>query len=1587
MLSNYIRLILIPILIFSQFPPLTPSLSAPAQPSGWDLIGQAGGPSQGLAVEGDYAYIGVGPRLVVVDISDPTNPQQAGASPALGDFVLGVAVSGNHTYVAAGSAGLQIFDITNPVAPALIGAWQSLGQVEGVTISGDIAYVANGPLGLRVLDVSDPAAPVEIARAFETNYAYDVTIYGRYAYIAAAGAGLLIADISNPAYPMELGIYDTTGYAHAVAVSRGMAYVADQWGGLKVVNVTDPRHPTLASALPTPGWAFDVTLDGGKAYIADAFKGLRLVNIVDPAHPAEMSGLAWPQSNAFNVAAAGNVVFLVDRKNGLRVVNTANSIEPLQVGFLKQVDIALMAVANGNYAYVAAGFKGVRILNISDPARPYEVGAYEFNSYAMKVKVVGSHLFTCTNTGLAEQGVHLVDISDPANPQKISYYSQVGECRGIGVAGNLGYFADAGGLQIIDFSDLANPVLIGSTQEWAGSVDLQGNLAYVAQGPPGWKIYDVSNPAHITVVSAVQDPSSFPVDIKVVGGLAYVAQADGLWIYNVSNPTSPVLLSKYISSGTYSTLDIASHRVYLSKGEFGFEVLDVSDALHPALISKIDTLGFLYTVVRNGEFIYTADGNGGFNIYMSSAASSVTPARVGENPTTAVPTDRSGLALMFQQRSPLGLSQAPAQHFPAPDRPAGNCVVTTTANSGPGSLRACLEYQVSGDTITFSPTVFPPGSPATIFVTEQLPGLDKGNVTLDGSNAGVILDGSGIVSSWACGVLVTSNGNTVRGLQIRNFLSVGIFITGSDNLIGGSRLVGSGPTGQGNVTSANRQAGIALTSKPTDAYSNQRNRVLGNIVGLDVKGEQAVGGQQRGIGIWVAQDNIIGSLTPGENNIVSGQSEMGMELYGDLVSGNKIIGNYVGTDISGTKTIGNANGGIVVWFGSNNTLVQENLVSGSGGNGSINFWDWGSDFNTAIGNKVGTDLTGTQPLPNFSPGITVGQSAYTRVGGTEPGEGNLVYGDVGIRIEGSMSAPDYILGNQVGLNLPASAPAEYGFGIGLYGAQRSMVGGATLAEGNTIFQDQNTGILANSDHQTIIGNRIGVTADGSTPLRRSNMNLWIAGSRNMIQANQAAFASGNGVWIPGQTNTLRRNLIYGSGAMGILLVDGGNANLPAPSFSLDSSGGSGTTCPGCTVELFLDDGNQARAYLDSVAADDSGHFSFPARCPVPYPYMNATVTDLNGNTSEFNAPHVSQPRLVPWDCSSSNPTPALVSVNPTSVKEFGPTTLLNISGAGFIPGSIVRVDAEALTTLYTDASHIAAILPVGQITTTGTVSITVFNAAPGGGASNALPLEILPHLVTDPTDLSVSIVGEPNPVLAGAGVLTYTLNVSNLGPSLATSVMLTDTLPLGVTILALVPSQGSCAGSTQVTCNLGEVNPYLNATVQISVAVDPSTRGALNNLAGLSALEPDPDKNNNTAEQTTTVYALADLALSVSSWPDPVIANNQQLIYTLTVTNNGPSQATGVILIDSLPVSVTLVWIITSQGVCSGMTIVTCNLGNLEPSSQAMISIAVMPRHAGLLINQAKVNADEADSQPNNNLGLSAVNVRAAVYLPLVKKP
>lgn len=124
----------------------------------------------------------------------------------------------------------------------------------------------------------------------------------------------------------------------------------------------------------------------------------------------------------------------------------------------------------------------------------------------------------------------------------------------------------------------------------------------------------------------------------------------------------------------------------------------------------------------------------------------------------------------------------------------------------------------------------------------------------------------------------------------------------------------------------------------------------------------------------------------------------------------------------------------------------------------------------------------------------------------------------------------------------------------------------------------------------------------------------------------------------------------------------------------------------------------------------------------------------------------------------------------------------------------------------------------------------------------------------------------------------------------------------------------------------------------------------------------------------------ADLSLSKTDSPDPVLVENE-VTYTLTVTNQGPDPASAVVLTDNLPQTVSLLSVLSSQGNCTGIGVITCELGMLAPQASATVTVRVATMETGTLFNTANVAAQERDPDTTNNTAVETTEVRGGADL------
>lgn len=585
----------------------------PVPPGTPEVAGQLGGPTRAVAVQDNYVYIGVGPRLVVLDISDPAHPAVVGRSAVLPGIVGDVAVMGSHAYVATGESGLSVINIVDPVAPTEVGFYDGK-NAEDVAVAGDYAYIT-GRQDLRIINVANPAAPTEVGFFDAHGGTYGVAVAGNYAYVATGVKGLRIVDVADPTAPTEVGSFQTLGEARQVAAVGNTAYVNAGNDGLHIVDVSDPDDPKEDSFY-RGARVSGVVVSGDYAYVADWRQGLRIIHIGGRAAPSEI-GFYEADWGTNGVAVVGNYVYVAAGVNGLRIINVADPSAPTEVGFYDTMGYVKSVAVAGNHAYATytTGWtSGLRILDVTDPATAIEVGSYHStdSGFLDRVAAAGDYVYVADG----DHGLRIISVANPSAPTKVGFYEKYpfgGEA--VAVAGDYAYVAEGlNGIHIIDIGEPAAPTgaRFHHTPGEAKGVAVEGNYVYVADGPSGLRIISVADPAAPTEVGFYYTPGDAKA-VAVVGNTAYVAAgSSGLRIVNVSDPSVPFEMGFY---GTMSAdmVAVAGDYAYIVARQV-VRMINISDPTAPTEAGVYVTQDGVTGIAAKGDYVYVAAGDAGLLI-------------------------------------------------------------------------------------------------------------------------------------------------------------------------------------------------------------------------------------------------------------------------------------------------------------------------------------------------------------------------------------------------------------------------------------------------------------------------------------------------------------------------------------------------------------------------------------------------------------------------------------------------------------------------------------------------------------------------------------------------------------------------------------------------------------------------------------------------------------------------------------------------------------------------------------------------------------------------------------------------------------
>ena len=225
-------------------------------------------------------------------------------------------------------------------------------------------------------------------------------------------------------------------------------------------------------------------------------------------------------------------------------------------------------------------------------------------------------------------------------------------------------------------------------------------------------------------------------------------------------------------------------------------------------------------------------------------------------------------------------------------------------------------------------------------------------------------------------------------------------------------------------------------------------------------------------------------------------------------------------------------------------------------------------------------------------------------------------------------------------------------------------------------------------------------------------------------------------------------------------------------------------------------------------------------------------------------------------------------------------------------------------------------------------------------------------------------------------LVTWTLVISNAGPDKATNVFIEDALPEGLILVNYTATKGIYDKGMWVMCCLekGEVQ-------RLEIVSRVNRTGKITNVATINADEYDSNQTNNVDNESIDVPLAVDLQVVIEvNNTNPIFA--EKVNWMITVTNNGPDNATGVVLEDILPDG--LVFVESSPSVGSFGNDVW-NIGSVNVGKTVTLNITTIPNELGNIVNDVKVGAAEYDWNMSNNHDSDEIDVRPVADLSIEK--
>jgi hypothetical protein len=560
------------------------------------LVEHAGGRTETVELYQGLAYVGVGPRLTIWDVTQ--QPARLGQSEALSGLVSAIAPHGDYTYVTTVDSldsHLHVIDTSTIGHPVEVGVMRlgngTYSRLVATLIDGTRLYVSDAEHGIYILDLADPARPV-VQSMIETYHVVDLRVHG--------SRLLAVSNAFNGQRAVEA--FDTTTFESLGRANLGVVGSELLPGGLLLTRghngatvedlaslpsltrlYTSPAVPIYASAADEDGvW---LNPDGQ----------LRRLDLSNPAaivaSPSYGTGI-WALTAG--AAEAGRLVF-VDYQGMVEafdITSGATSLGETHTGpcaYCYSATTWGQRIAVTETAPGAVGAVGVlRADDLTLLGRHWELDT-DFEEVVVDGDVAYvADWFT---------GLWAFDISDATNPTVIATVPTAGYPTALTFAGPyvvVGEGTNGGSIRVFSTGGRDGPTELGShPSAFVRDIEGSGTHVFVAASalglPGGLYVYDVADPTNIQLVAYASDCDS-GVGVAIEGTRLVVACEDGVHVYDISVPAAPVPLGRWTagSDRTGGPVALAGDRFFVALLD-GVSVVDISNPALPTLVEVLET--------------------------------------------------------------------------------------------------------------------------------------------------------------------------------------------------------------------------------------------------------------------------------------------------------------------------------------------------------------------------------------------------------------------------------------------------------------------------------------------------------------------------------------------------------------------------------------------------------------------------------------------------------------------------------------------------------------------------------------------------------------------------------------------------------------------------------------------------------------------------------------------------------------------------------------------------------------------------------------------------------------------------------------